>query len=119
MNSEYSTSRHFYQLLTISGRHTRQTYRSSLTLFHSCSESLQIPIFWAEMRRRLWVTVVEMDLQMSLTCGMPAMVCATDFTCGVPANVNDTDLTLEMRYPPSSRSFAEWSDSLPQVVLAQ
>jgi hypothetical protein len=100
---------------------TGSLVRSAMTigLHRDPSESPQIPIFWAEMRRRLWATIVEMDLQMSLTCGMPTMVCATDFTCGIPANVNDTDLTLEMRYPPPPRSFAEWSDCLPQVVLAQ
>jgi hypothetical protein len=94
--------------------------RSAMTigLHRDPSETSQIPIFWAEMRRRLWVTIVEMDLQISLTCGMPTMVCSTDFTCGVPANINDTDLTPETRDPPSPRSFAEWSDCLPQVFLA-
>jgi hypothetical protein len=83
------------------------------------SESPQIPIFWAELRRRLWITIVELDLRTSLTCGMPTMVCATDFTCGIPANINDTDLNLTMTHPPSPKSFTQWSDSLPQVVLAK
>lgn len=99
---------------------TGSLVRSAMTigLHRDPSESTQIPIFWAEMRRRLWMTIVEMDLQMSLTCGMPTMVCATDFTCGVPANINDADLTFEMRHPPSPKPFDEWSDCLPQVVLA-
>jgi hypothetical protein len=100
---------------------TGSLVRSAMTigLHRDPSESSQIPIFSAEMRRRLWATIVEMDLQISITCGMPTMVCATDFTCGIPTNVNDADLTPEMGHPPSPRSFAEWSDCLPQVVLAQ
>ena len=100
---------------------TGSLVRSAMTigLHRDPSESSQIPIFWAELRRRLWMTIVEMDLQTSLTCGMPTMVCATDFTCGDPANINDTDLTLETTHPPSPRSFAEWSDCLPQVILAK
>ena len=100
---------------------TGSLVRSAMTigLHRDPSESLQIPLFWAELRRRLWFTIVEMDLQISLTCGMPTMVSATDFTSGIPANINDTDLTLETRQPPPPRSFSQWSDCLPQVVLAK
>ena len=99
---------------------TGSLVRSAMTigLHRDPSESLQIPFFWAELRRRLWYTIVEMDLQISLTCGMPTMVCATDYTCGLPANINDTDLNLEMKYAPSPRTFAEWTDCLPQSFLA-
>jgi hypothetical protein len=95
--------------------------RSAMTigLHRDPSESPQLPIFWAEMRRRLWVTIVEMDLQISMTCGMPTMVCGTDFTCQIPANINDTDINLAIRHPPSPKPLAEWSDCLPQVVLAK
>jgi Fungal specific transcription factor domain len=100
---------------------TGSLVRSAMTigLHRDPSECPQIPIFWAELRKRLWVTIAEMDLQISLNCGMPTMVCATDFTCGIPANINDTDLTLAMRHPPPPRSFAQWSDCLPQVFLAK
>jgi hypothetical protein len=95
--------------------------RSAMTigLHRDPTESPQLPIFWAEMRRRLWVTIVEMDLQISMTCGMPTMVCATDFTCQIPANINDTDINLATNHPPSPKPFTEWSDCLPQVILAK
>lgn len=83
------------------------------------SEYPQISAFSAEMRRRLWMTIVEIDLQTSLTYGMPTMVCPTDFTCGLPANVDDIDLFVDMKDPAPSRSFAEWADSLPQALLAK
>ena len=91
----------------------------SIGLHRDPSEALQIPTFWAEMRRRLWMTIVEMDLQISLTFGMPTMVCPTDFTCGIPANVNDSDIFEDMREPARSRSLAEWTDCLSQIVLAR
>lgn len=100
---------------------TGSLVRSAMTagLHRDPSEFPQIPIFWAELRRRLWVTIVEMDLQVSLTCGMPTMVCGTDFTSGTPANINDTDVNPTMRHPPSATAFTEWCDCLPQVTLAK
>ncbi len=91
----------------------------SIGLHRDPSEALQIPTFWAEMRRRLWMTIVEMDLQISLTYGMPTMVCPNDFTCGIPANVNDSDISEKMAGPTQSRSLVEWTDCLSQVVLAK
>ncbi len=40
-----------------------------------------------EMRRRLWATILEMDLQASMTAGMPLVVPTLDSYNLVPANL--------------------------------
>ncbi|ETN37226.1 uncharacterized protein HMPREF1541_08216 [Cyphellophora europaea CBS 101466] len=70
----------------------------------------------AELRRRLWMTIVEEDLMLSILRNMPCMV--PDFTCQAPLNVDDDELQ-DFGKPPSPRPQDEWSDSLCQVVLAQ
>ncbi len=95
--------------------------RSAMTmgLHRDPTESPNISIFQGEQRRRLWMTIVEMDLQTSLTCGMPTMVREADFTCCSPANVDDLDLSEVMTECPVSKPLDEWTDSLSQVTLAR
>jgi hypothetical protein len=56
--------------------------RSAMTagLHRDPLEFPEIPIFEGELRRRLWMTIVEMDLGASLTHGMPIMLRDGDFT---------------------------------------
>ncbi|CCT64804.1 uncharacterized protein FFB20_10888 [Fusarium fujikuroi] len=48
--------------------------------------------FDREMRRRLWITVVELDLQASIERGMPPSVRIGDFNIETPLNVDDERL---------------------------
>lgn len=48
-----------------------------------------ISIFHREMRRRLWATIVELDLQASLERGMPPSIREEDFNSRPPLNIND------------------------------
>ncbi|KAI9716677.1 MAG: hypothetical protein M1812_005215 [Candelaria pacifica] len=94
--------------------------RAAMTmgLHRDPKEIPEISVFEREQRRRLWMTIVELDLQTSLTSGMPTMVGEADFTCTPPANVDDSELFEGMTEPPTSRSPREWTDSLFQVILA-
>ena len=83
------------------------------------SETTRISPFQSELRRRLWYTIVEMDLQTSLTQGMPTMVCTTDFTTRCPASIDDVDLHPDLIDLPESQSLEQWTDSLPHALLAQ
>lgn len=69
-----------------------------------------------ELRRRLWTTIVEEDMMLSILRNMPCLV--PDFTCHAPLNVNDNELH-EHGSPPEPRPLHEWTDSLCQSVLAQ
>ncbi|CAI6333520.1 unnamed protein product [Periconia digitata] len=48
--------------------------------------------FHVEMRRRLWATVMEVTVQMSLDMGMPPMISLDDYDTQPPSNFNDDDI---------------------------
>lgn len=64
------------RLWTLSGCLVRSAIL--MGLHHDPSQFRSISVFQGEMRRKLWVTVVELDLQMSMHCGAPAMVRSGD-----------------------------------------
>jgi hypothetical protein len=99
---------------------TGKLLRSAMTagLHRDPSEFPDIPIFEGELRRRLWMTVVEMDLGASLTHGMPVMLRDGDFTCNTPSNVDDIDLFDGMAELPPSKPLEESTDCTFQVALA-
>lgn len=47
----------------------------------------------AELRRRLWNTIVELNVQSSLDSGCPVMLSLSDFDTEPPADINDADLS--------------------------
>lgn len=71
-----------------------------------------------EMRRRIWATILEMDLQASMAVGMPVVVPKLDSSNLVPANLNDTDFDESSTRLPTSRPLSTQTDSLYQVCLA-
>ncbi|KAB8071004.1 fungal-specific transcription factor domain-containing protein [Aspergillus leporis] len=100
-------------------RATGTLVRSAMVmgLHLNLSECTELSIFQAEIRRRLWITIVEMDLQASATAGMPVMISQHDIG-PPPANLNDSDMdesTTELQPP---RPLSQWTDSLTQVSLA-
>lgn len=52
----------------------------------------KINTFHAEMRRRLWATVLELTVQSSLDMGMPPFISVDEYDTKPPSNVNDEDL---------------------------
>ncbi|KAK2759391.1 hypothetical protein FQN54_002869 [Arachnomyces sp. PD_36] len=82
------------------------------------SQFAKISSFNREMRRRIWVTMVELDLQSSLDRGMPPTVRQDEFDCAMPANVNDEDIKEEEELPQSLPSNVA-TDSSFQVALAR
>ncbi|KAJ5934295.1 hypothetical protein N7466_003842 [Penicillium verhagenii] len=75
--------------------------------------------YQAECRRRLWVTIVELDLQTSIAAGMPVMTPALDFSPLIPSNLNDTDFDESTTELPTPRSMEVETDTLAQIILAQ
>jgi hypothetical protein len=51
-----------------------------------------IPPLEAELRRRLWATVVELNTQSALDSGMPSLLSYSDWDTEPPANIDDIDL---------------------------
>ncbi|KAL4943972.1 fungal-specific transcription factor domain-containing protein [Aspergillus oleicola] len=59
--------------------------------------------FWAEMRRRLWATVLELDLQASIDVGVPPSIYPDHYDCQPPSNLDDSDLTEDMSEAPVAK----------------
>jgi hypothetical protein len=78
----------------------------------------RIPVFWGEMRRRLWFTLADMDLHMSIACNMPSLLRDGDFTCKPPRNLNDSELYPGMQELPPVRPIDQATDNQMQVYAA-
>ncbi|KAK9801086.1 putative Zn(2)-C6 fungal-type domain-containing protein [Seiridium cardinale] len=78
----------------------------------------KISPFWGELRRRVWYTILELDLQMCIQCNMPACIREGDYTCRPPSNVDDGELTLEMRELPEPKPVDQATDAQIQVFAA-
>lgn len=74
--------------------------------------------FLKEQRRKLWQTIVELDLQFSLATGMPCAVQSSDVGSRTLLRVNDDELVEDMPNYPVERPIDAWSDALPQNLLA-
>lgn len=100
-------------------KETGKLVRSAMMagLHRDPSEFPGIHIFEGELRRRLWMTIVEMDLAASLIYGMPIMLHESDFTCNTPSNVDDLDLFDGVTELPVPKPLEEFTDSIFQVAL--
>ncbi|RAK99583.1 uncharacterized protein BO80DRAFT_426283 [Aspergillus ibericus CBS 121593] len=78
----------------------------------------ELSVFQIEVRRRLWITIVEMDLQTSIASGMPVTIPDLDFEPLIPSNLNDVDFDESMTELPPAKPTHEWTDTLAQITLA-
>lgn len=74
-------------------------------------------VLQTEIRRRLWCTIAETDMMLSILCKMPCMV--PTYTSRSPLNVNDAEIFEGLQEFPQSRPITEWTDGLCQFILAQ
>lgn len=65
--------------------------------------------FFAEMRRRLWNTILEVNLQSSLTSGGPPFISISDFDTEPPGNFEDDQLAAEDPVPKPEDEFTQMS----------
>lgn len=66
-------------------------------------------IFAAEMRRRLWNSILELTLQSSLTSGGPPLISLDDFDTEPPGNFDDDQLGAEDPAPKPEDCFTQMS----------
>ncbi|KAJ8147684.1 hypothetical protein LV155_008384 [Aspergillus fumigatus] len=75
--------------------------------------------FWAEMRRRLWATILELDLQSSMDGGMPPAIDLEEYDCDPPSNYDDADLVESMTEDPPPKDPDIVTRSSFQVLLSR
>ncbi|KAK4179460.1 fungal-specific transcription factor domain-containing protein [Triangularia setosa] len=99
----------------------------TMDLHHDPSELPPLSPFISEMRRRLWYTLLEMDLHISLLCNLPFAIRAGEYTCKPPSNLDDSSLSpaiptlppsLPLDHPTSNRLQAYTSRTLPTRIEA-
>ncbi|GAB1318491.1 Fungal-specific transcription factor domain-containing protein [Madurella fahalii] len=77
----------------------------------------QISRFGAEMRRRLWATVLEIILQSSLDSGAPPLLALADFDTRPPSNYDDDQLADNDKVPSTPRPPGTFSQTTVQLAL--
>jgi hypothetical protein len=75
--------------------------------------------FWAEMRRRLWATIQELDLQSSMDGGMLPTLDLGEYDCDPPSNYDDADLIDSMTEDPPPKDAGILTRSSFQVLLSR
>ena len=71
-----------------------------------------------EMRKRLWASVLETEVQVSIMTGMPLVIPELGSYCPVPANLYDEDFDESSSKLPPPRPLCDLTDSLYQIYLA-
>ena len=69
---------------------------------HSESDLAKCTVLEAEMRRRLWWSLVLFDARISEMTNYKTTKLTPTWDCKIPLNVNDSDLRPEMKEPPEA-----------------
>jgi len=76
-------------------------------------------VFDGEMRRRLWFTVQEMELQASIDRGTSSALGGFINDCSAPLNINDEDLTIDCVKIPNGVAVEVYTDASVSKRLLQ
>ena len=79
----------------------------------------KIPVLEAELRRRLWATILELDIQSALDSGMPPLISFDDFDCEPPANINDSDIDENTKAIPKPKPPQVFTQCSMQILLSR
>ncbi|KAI0112719.1 putative C6 transcription factor [Hypoxylon sp. NC0597] len=69
-------------------------------------------MFTTEMRRRLWNTIIELSLQLSLTSGGPPLISLDTFDAEPPSNFDDEQIAAEDAVPKPEAEFTQTSTAI-------
>jgi hypothetical protein len=74
-------------------------------------------VLQAETRRRLWATIIELNVQFSLEAGMNPLICFDDFDTEPPANINDEDIDENTSTSPTTKPSSVFTQTSIQIIL--
>jgi hypothetical protein len=80
------------------------------------NQSAKISCFYRELRRRLWATVVELDLQAAMDRGIPPSLREDDFNTRPPMNLDDDALQQPAREPSTVPSLDNLTETSFQAI---
>lgn len=96
------------RLALSSGLHRDTTI---INLRRSSSSGRQVSPFDQEMRRRIWATISELELQAAFDRGMPAMLRDVVEDCSSPSNLDDQEFGPSVEQIPRSRPISHYTMS--------
>ncbi|KAK6592897.1 C6 zinc finger domain-containing protein [Botrytis cinerea] len=73
--------------------------------------------YHAEMRRRLWATVLELSLQSSQDLGMSPLINTQDYDTQLPANIDDSEISETTKKVPVSKPVTTFTRTSIQISL--
>lgn len=76
-----------------------------------------VSVLQAEIRRRLWATIVELNIQFSAEAGMRPLISLDDFDTEPPANINDEDINEDTNSSPVSKPSSVFTQTSIQIIL--
>lgn len=79
----------------------------------------RISVFNKEMRRRIWMTIVELDLQVAIDRGMPPNIQSSDYDTMPALNINDEEIHEGSTEAPKGRPLSEITDSSFATAMAR
>lgn len=82
-----------------------------VNLRHATPAVTRVSAFDQEMRRRIWSTISELELQAAFDRGMPAMLRDLIEDCGTPSNLDDEDLDPSTENLPRPRPVSQYTRS--------
>jgi hypothetical protein len=86
------------RLAIAAGLHREPTFLSS-----------KISVFDQEMRRRLWYSILELEMQASCDRGMRASISPDDWDCLPPLNIHDEAFNESTQTLPSTKPLTDWT----------
>ncbi|KAK6373247.1 hypothetical protein LTS17_008266 [Exophiala oligosperma] len=72
--------------------------------------------FETEMRRRIWTTLLQLDLSLSLEMGLPRSATDKHIDTKQPSNLRDCDFDEDTTEMPPPRPETEWTPILPLIA---
>lgn len=98
------------RLWTVAGTLVREAISAG---FHRDPTLLggKVSVFDQEIRRRLWATIVELELQTSIDRGMPSASAGISSDSDTVSNLDDEELTVECETLPCSKPWSQHTAS--------
>jgi hypothetical protein len=72
-----------------------------------------------ELRRRIWFTLLELDIQSLLDSGTPPTLSFDDFDTELPLNIDDSEISETTTLNPTSKPLTTFTQSTIQILLAK
>lgn len=106
-----------FSMWVLVGMITRVAFRMG---YHKEPSSFpNISPFRAEMRRRIWMIIMSLDLVSSSSVGLPRMIYPLMYDCREPRNLTEDDIHENMVELPPSRPESELTQLLYSILLTR